>query len=241
MQIKTGAIVLRTLRYGDNKMVVDLLTEASGRVAFMVRMPQTQKGRLRKQLFQPLTLLDVEYDYRQRLPLQHLRNARIDKPYASLPFDASKLPLSLFVAEFLCYATRDEQHNPPLFHYVGDSMEWLDTATEGFANFHLVFMMRLSRFLGFFPNLDNYAEGDCFDLRGGCFTHTTPLHPDFIRPSEAAVLRTLMRLNYESMHLFRMSHEQRNRCIDWILAFYRLHIPGFPELKSLNVVRQLFA
>lgn len=240
MQVKTRAIVVRTLRFGDDKLVVDLLTEASGRVAFMVRIAQSRKGRLRKQLFQPLTMLDVEYDFRMRLQMQRLRDARISRPFVSLALDSHKLPLSLFLAEFLSCATRVEQQNPLLFRYVSDSIEWLDTASEGFSNFHLVFMMRLTRFLGFFPNLEDYADGDFFDLRNGCFTHVAPLHPDFIQPQEAALMRILMRLNYESMHLFRMSHEQRNRCIDWILTFYRLHVPGFPELKSLDVVRQLF-
>ena len=49
-----------------------------------------------------------------------------------------------------------------------------------------------------------------------------------------------MRMNYESMHLFRMSHDDRNRIIDVIVHYYRLHVPNFPELQSLAVVRDLW-
>ena len=113
-------------------------------------------------------------------------------------------------------------------------------ASEGYANFHLVFMIRLSMFLGFFPNLESYEPGACFDLRSGCFSTTVPPHPDYIQADEAEAMVGLMRLSFTTMRLFRMSREQRNRCVDVILDFYRLHIPAFPELKTLGVVRELF-
>ncbi len=55
----------------------------------------------------------------------------------------------------------------------------MDEAERDYANFHLVFMMRLSRFIGFFPNLDAYQAGACFDLRNATFTTTVPLHSDY--------------------------------------------------------------
>ena len=49
-----------------------------------------------------------------------------------------------------------------------------------------------------------------------------------------------MRMNYDTMHLFEMSRAERNRCVEIILSYYRLHLPGFPELKSLEVLRELY-
>ena len=59
-------------------------------------------------------------------------------------------------------------------------------------------------------------------------------------PAEAGKIGLLMRLNYKTMHLCTMSRAERNRCTEVILEFYRLHVPGFPEMKSLEVLRQLF-
>ncbi len=42
----------------------------------------------------------------------------------------------------------------------------------------------------------------------------------------------LLRLSYETMHLYTMSRLDRNRCVEVILQYYRIHVPGFPELKS---------
>ena len=120
------------------------------------------------------------------------------------------------------------------------SVQWLDACNEGFANFHLVFLIRLSRFLGFYPNLENYTEGCYFDLMNACFVHEQPLHGMFLRPQEASHIRLLTRMNYETMHLFSMSRAERSRCLEIICEYYRLHLPDFPELKSLAVLQELF-
>lgn len=240
MEVKTRAIVLRTVKYGDSRIVVDMLTAGRGRVSFICQFAKTNKGKIKKQFFQPLTILDIVYDERANMDLQHLRDVHIAKPFVSIPFDPYKLSISLFLAEFLAYASRGEHESGPLEEYVEKSLTWLDNATESFANFHLVFMIHVTLFIGFYPNLEDYREGSWFDLRDGTFTSYRPSHPDFLKPADAARLLTLMRMDFENMHLFRMSHDERNRCTDVIMTYYRLHVPGFPELKSLEVLRLLF-
>ena len=205
-EVKTRAIVLRTVKYGDNAIIADLLTEAQGRVSFLVRIPKTARGRVRRQHFLPLTLLSIDYDFRLRSSLQRLREVRIDQPYLHIPINPSKQAILLFLAEFLTYATRDEQQNVPLFLFIRSSLLWLDETEARFANFHLVFMARMSRFLGFWPNLEDYHEGCYFDLRGATFTPLRPLHPDFLPPEDAAHVGLLMRISY---HYARFSSDTR--------------------------------
>ena len=155
MLTKTQAIVLHALKYGESRMIVDMFTRDQGRLSFIVNLPKTQKGRLKKQYFQPLTLLDVEADIRPKAQLQKLRDIRLLRPFTSIPFQPEKLSISLFIAEFLYHALRGEQQNIPLFDYIESSIMWLDERDEHYANFHLVFLMRLSRFLGFYPNMED--------------------------------------------------------------------------------------
>ena len=101
--------------------------------------------------------------------------------------------------------------------------------------------MRLSRFLGLYPNLDNYHSGDYFDLQSACFTPLRPqFHSSYLLPEEAAQLTVLMRMNYDTMHLFSMHRTERVRCLTIMNEFYRFHLPGFPVLKSLEVLKELF-
>ena len=240
MFTKSQAIVLHSIKYGETRLIVDMFTRNFGRQSFIVSIPKTPKGKIKKQFFQPLTLLEIETDIRQNLQLQKLGDVRLATPFTSIPFEPDKLAISLFVAEFLYYALRSEQRNGLLYDYLEHSIMWLDGQQNSFANFHLVFLLRLTRFLGFYPNLDDYEDGDYFDLRESEFMRNPPVHKDFLHPEEAKKVQLMMRMDFPTMHLFRMSHEERNRLLEVALKYYRLHLPDFPEMKSIEVLQALY-
>ncbi len=240
MEVKTKAIVLRTVKYGDSRMIVDMLTASVGRVSFACGLSKTNRGKIKKQLFQPLTLLDLVFDFRPTLELQRIKDVRMSRPFVSIPFDAYKLSIGLFLAEFLLYATKGEHEGNQLEEFTEKSLAWLDNAVDGFANFHLVFMIHVSLFVGFYPNLDGYSDGAWFDMRDGSFTMSCPSHPDYLNPDDSRRILLLTRMNFDNMRLFRMNRDDRNRCLDVIMAYYRLHVPNFPVLRSLEVLRELF-
>ena len=240
MLTKTQAIVLHSLKYGESRLIVDMFTRAFGRQSFIVSIPKTAKSKIKKQFFQPLTLLEIETDLRPKLQLQKLNDVRLLSPFASIPFEPDKLAISLFVAEFLYYALRSEQRNELLYDYLENSIMWLDGQQTNFANFHLVFLLRLTRFLGFYPNLDDYEDGDYFDLRESEFMRNPPVHRDFLHPEEAQKVQLMMRMDFPTMHLFRMSHNDRNRLLEVSIKYYRLHLPDFPEMKSIEVLQALY-
>lgn len=238
---KTLGIVLRTVKYKDTAFIADVYTDVAGRVSFMVPVPRSRKASVKSVLFQPLALVELEADFRTNASIYKIKEAKSWHPYSSLPYDPCKSAIALFLSEFLCKAVRVEADNKALFAYLQHSIVWLDECRAGFANFHLVFLMRLSRFLGLYPNLDGYSDGCYFDLLNACFTPLRPSgHSHYIGPVEAARLITLMRMNYDTMHLFAMSRVERMRCLMVIEQYYRLHLPDFPELKSLDVLKELF-
>ena len=239
MLTKTEAIVLHTLKYGEQRVIADMFTRENGRQSFIVPLPRSERSHIKKQYLQPLTLLSLECDIRPQQQLQKIRDAALLTPLPSLLSDPKKLTIGLFVSEFLYHALRDEQQNLPLFDYVRSSIEWMDGALSDFANFHLVFLMRMSRFLGFFPNLDD--KGDYFDLRNASFCKEQPLHRDYLMPQEAGRIRLLMRMDYPTMHLFRLSRAERARILEILLTYYRLHLPVFPELHSVRVLQEIYS
>lgn len=238
---KTRGIVLHTLKYNDTSIIVDMYTELSGRASFLVAIPRSRKAAVKSVLFQPLSLIEFEAEYRSNATLYRVKEAKSLYPFASIPYDPYKSAMALFLAEFLYRALREEAENHPLFAYLQYSVVWLDECKEGCANFHLVFLMRFSRFLGLYPNLDDYSQGDYFDMLNACFISTRPqLHSSYINPEEAGRLQQLMRMKYETMHLFAMSRTERTRCLTIMNDYYRLHLPEFPALKSLEVLKELF-
>ncbi len=240
MLTKTEAIVLHSFKYGEQKLIVEMFTRQHGRLAFVVSLPKSPRAKLKKQYFQPLTLLQVAYDCRPQVQLQKMSEAALLAPLSDLYAAPSKLAIALFLAEFLFHALKGEQQNEPLFEYLLSAIQWLDGCEQQFANFHLVFLMHLSRFLGFYPNLEQVPGDNYFDLRAGTFCVAPPLHRDFLMPQEASMMRLMMRMDLPTMHLFRMNREQRNRCLEVALHYYRLHLTDFPVLRSVDVLKELF-
>ena len=171
-----------------------------------------------------------------------MKEAKSFYPFTSIPYDPYKSAIALFLSEFLYRALREEAENRPLFAYLQHSIVWLDECGSGFCQFSSGLFDAVCRcFLGLYPNLEDYHGGDYFDLQNACFTPLRPqLHSDYIAPEEAARLTRLMRMNYETMHLFAMSRMERARCLTIMNEYYRLHLPDFPVLKSLEVLKELF-
>lgn len=238
MLSKTSALVLRLVKIGDHRVIVDMFTREQGRVAFAVTLSQKAGGRMKKCYFQPLTLLNIEADVRPARQLQRLKEVELALPAQSVLTAGDKLAQCLFLGEVLYHALRGEQADRALFDFLAQSIAWLDTAQGGTANFHLVAVIHLTRFLGFYPNLE--SDGDWFDLRAGTFCPTAPVHGDCLRPDECGTLRTLMRLNYATMHLVKLSAEERCQVLDVLLRYCRLHLPAFPELASVPVLKEVF-
>ncbi len=241
MLTTTRAIVLNTTKYGDRKLFVNMFTKEYGMMSFSCSSGGRGRSSSKMNLFQPLNILEVGFDLKPKSEIHTLQEVRIDFPASGIPFDAYKLSISLFLAEFLRYALMNEQSNPMLFDYIVQSIEWLDAAEKEFSNFHIVFMVKLSTFIGFHPNLEDYYPGAWFDLREGSFSPLVPTHKDTVRPADATIIHTLSRLSFATMHLLKLSRRDRNICTETVLKYYSLHLPTFPELRSFAILKELFA
>lgn len=240
MIITSKAIVLNILRYNDDTLIAETYTESVGRKTFAVKIARSTRTAVRHTLFQPLALLEITWDERTKQTLARPKAARCFYLYASLPYDARKNAMGLFLADFLRNALRTEPDPTHIFPYIEQSIVWLDVCERNFANFHLVFLIRLTYFLGITPNVEAPERFKYFDLRAAGFVATMPTHADFIPNPEAQFIPMLLRMRYENMHIFRFNGAERSRLLSYINAYYRLHLPDFPELKSLAILKELF-
>ncbi|GET30522.1 DNA repair protein RecO [Prolixibacter sp. SD074] len=240
MQQKTRAIVLHYLRYGETSMIVTLYTEAFGRMSFMMQGIHGKKSRSKANLLQPLFLLDMEVSYKPGRELQRVKEMRNTLPYTTIPFEIGKSTQAMFLAEILYKVLREEEPRPELFEFLFHSVQYLDLATEGTANFHLVFLLQLARYLGFGPR-DNYSgEKPYFDLRNGVFVTMPPPHPDYLMKEESRIFAKLIHVNFDSLATLKLDHKLRDRYLEALLNYFSLHLETTIHIKSLSILRELF-
>jgi DNA repair protein RecO (recombination protein O) len=240
MQVKVKAIVLHTQPYNDTTNVVHLYTEHFGRASYLAGKSLNKRSALKGAFFQPLSLVEVEVEHRPNRSLQRIREIRCFHPFIGIPFEPTKNAIALFLAEVLYRCLRDPQKDPVLFDYLVRSIQLLDLCHEGLANFHLVFLLRLTRFLGFYPNAEENRPDWYFDLQGGCFVPHQPFHNAWLNPADSARLVRLLHMNFENAAAFRFSRSERVNVLRQIINYYRLHLTEFPEIRSLAVLQELF-
>lgn len=239
MEERTHGIVLRKVRYNDTGMIVDIFTASRGTVSFLAK---AGKGsHIKAPLLTPLAIVDIGFRWRAQRPLQHLDDVQTAMPYSTLGIDPVRTSVAMFLQEFLYHALKNEVANESLFDYVTESMRILDGAQDGLANFHLAFMIRLTHYLGLWPRTGNWQKGYILDLKEASMTSHIPNHRYWIPAEETAQVPTLARMTFDNMRYFKMSHTQRNTILDGLITYYRLHVPEFPELRSIEVLREIFA
>lgn len=241
MLSKTRGIVLHAMAYSDTYSIVYMYTEVFGRVAYMVARSRGKRSTVSRSLFLPLSVMEMEVDHQQKRGLQRIREARNMYPFHELYSHPVKNAIALFIAELLYRLAKEKEGDARFFDFLERSIRWLEQADQGIANFHLVFMLRLPFYWGVAPNVESYEKGACFDLLNGVFTLVRPLHRYYLSPNESVVLQRLLRIGYENMSLYAFSRQERVDIIQYILEYYRLHFPEFPEIKSLEVLQSLFS
>ena len=234
-------ILIAAVRHNDRTSVARIFTQTHGMTPFIWFLSKSGKNASRNTLLQPLTLLDFQADYMPSETLYHLKDAKNSIPYRDIPVNPRKSAISLFLSEFLTYALNGEQDNPHLFRFLTESIRWFDSAPEGtYANFHIAFMLGTAHHIGICPNIEEYTPGSVLDMRDGCFTPLLPKHTEFIEAELSYKLYLLMNCGYDGMKDAPLTGQQRVMLLNALNNYFRIHIPSFPVLKSIEVLETVF-
>lgn len=235
---KTSGIVFKTIKYSDNSLIVRVYTEAFGLRTYMIRGMNSKKSSARKGAFQPLSILDLLVYEKEKGGIQSIREVESVYPYRSIPFNIRKGCISLFINEVMFSTISSEIADPALYHFLHDSLISLDETETHFENLHLQFLTGLTHYLGIAPR-DNYSPvNQFFDLQEGVFVSQPPLHVNWLDKALSRKLFQMTTQPGDAGDLFTNS-AARNEFMIRMIDYYRLHIPGFGEMKSPAVLKEV--
>lgn len=239
MLIKTNAIVLSKLKYRDNDLIVKCYTEKFGIVSFLLRgVLNKKKGGTKAAYFQLLSQLQLEIIYKSNRSLQSVKEVKINQFYSSLHSNVLKSAIVMFLAEVLSRTLKEEEENELLFSYLETTFQWLDTHTE-FANFHLLFLLKLTKYLGFYPE-DSIPQAKSFNLIEGKF-ETVAQNKNSVSGENLTLLKQLLGTTFDTLNNVKISAKQRQSFLNMILHYFELHLGSFSTPKSLQIFNQVFS
>lgn len=219
---KTRGIVFRFTRFRETSIIVTIFTEHFGLQSYIVNGVRSASSKGRMALYQPLTLLDLVAYHKEHANIMRLKEVKCMYPYQTIPANIKKSAIVLFLAELINKTVKDESHAHELFDFLSGSFITLDEMKAGYENFHLVFLVRLSRLLGF-------GAFSVPDITGGRLAAETTL----------SLLGRLVNCDYQQP--LELSNMQRREILDLLLLFYKTHMDSLGEFKSVQVLKEVLS
>jgi DNA repair protein RecO (recombination protein O) len=217
---KTRGIVFRFTKYGETSIIVNVFTELFGLQAYIVNGVRSKTSKSKIALYQPLTLLDMVVYYREHAHINRIKEIKCFHPYQTLYQDVRKSAIAMFINEIMNKTVKEESHAQELCDFLVDSLIALDNLSTGVENFHLIFMLKLSRLLGFGANQVNEVVGG--------------KHADL---DTEVMLEQLISSEYASS--IPMTNILRRKVMELLITFYGDHADNFGEMKSVLVLRDV--
>jgi DNA repair protein RecO (recombination protein O) len=237
MLVKTKAIVISSLKYQEKSLIVKCFTLSDGLKSYFVQSAfSNRKSNQKIAYFQPLTLLEIEANHKKKGTLEHFKEIKLASAYQTINTDIIKSTIVIFLSEILHHSIQEEEKNENLFLFLESALLWLDNHDET-ANFHLILMMEITKFLGFYPDV---SEIDCnyFEMKEGVFTPS--LGTSCLSEHETHLFKKLLDLKFDSDQKVFVGIE-RQILLKFLLDYYSFHLDGFKKPKSLDVLKEVFA
>lgn len=238
MLINTNAIVLSKLKYGDNDLIVKCYAEEQGIVNFLLRgVLKSKKGYSKAAHFQLLSQLQLVIVYNSNRSLHTIKEAKLKHLYTSLHTNIFKSAIVMFLAEVLSSILNEEEQNEILYKYIETTLLWLDEQSD-YANFHLLFLLNLTKYLGFYPE-DINMEHRFFNLQDGKF-EINENGKYTVSGKNLILLKRLLGITFDALPTVKINAAQRQSFLNMILLYFELHLGSFKTPKSLQIFNQVF-
>jgi DNA repair protein RecO (recombination protein O) len=219
---KTRGIVFRFTRYGETSIIVTIFTEAFGLQSYIVNGVRSKTSKNKIALYQPLTLLNLVVYHREHANLERIKEIQCFHPYQSLTVDIKKSTIAMFITELLNKTVREESAAETLFGFLADALVTMDALQKNEENAHLIFVIKLSRYLGFGPQFAN-------EVLGGRVTDE----------KTEVILQQMLAADFENDIV--ITKDQRRNLLELLLKFYAEHLENFGELRSVQVLRDVLS
>jgi len=238
MIVTTKAIVLNSIKYGDNNLIVRCYTENEGTKSYLLRgILSSKKGKLKSAYFQPLTQLKITANHNNKGLLNSIKEVEIINHYKTIFTNITKQSIVFFLSEILTFSIQEEEENKGLYEYIEASLIWLDTHQKT-TNFHLLFLLNLTKYLGFYPEA-KLSYLDYFDLQEGQFLKYQPKF-NFISGTDLVAFKKILGINFEALDKVEFNAKSRQQVLSILIQYFELHLSGFRKPKSLEVLKAIF-
>ena len=238
---KTKGIVLHYIKYGDTSIIAYIYTEIFGRQAFIVNGVRNKKSRVRLNQFQPLSILELDVYYKPNRDMQRVKDLKNHLLLHTIHNNIVKSSIALFIAEIMYKTLREVEPNKPLFDFIYNSIQILDLQNSGIENYHLVFLLLLSKYLGILPVNEEQNSVEFTSAEQPSIINKGKGLSLILTSEEKKALNQLHECSFKNLEKIKIDHNTRINLLEKFVEYYKIHLEGIGTIKSLSVLKEIFS
>ncbi len=240
MIVKSKGIVLRTVKYSETSLILDILTRELGLKTYIISGVRKKNAKVTLGMLQPMNILDLVIYNKDNAKINRIKEVQMNYVFKSLPFDIHKSSIALFIIEIINKSIREKESNVEFYDFCENSLIFLDQTNKNISNFHLIFLVKMSGFLGFNPTSNYSLSNVYFDLREGKFTNSIPYHIDYLNERNSKNLLELLDIDLERPEDIAFSRVDKQNLLESLILYYKIHLVDFGKIKTLEVFKKVF-
>tara|TARA_X000000368_G_scaffold418521_1_gene418556 strand:- start:522 stop:1229 length:708 start_codon:yes stop_codon:yes gene_type:complete len=233
MKYKSRAIALSYIKHGESSIIAKVFTEEKGLQSFIIKRVRSGKSKKKLSLFQALQLLSINASYLPKKRTQYLNDISLLNSHIQEGVNMKKNFISLFVAEVSSKILHENEADRPLFQFLWNLKNTLDSSNEIDPNFPIIFMIDLSKYLGFYP-LSNGEVSAYFNLELGEFTSNPKQLNYYVNRENSQYFNAL--LNKKKVII---PYANRNQMLLNLIDYYRLQHHELKNITSHLIIESL--
>ncbi len=241
MLSKSQVIVLHTIKYGDNGIVLQCYSNTCGRVALFLRV--SAKNKIIISNLHRLSILNV-VTYCNGSSMPTVKELEPVMRLDTIRTNIYKNTIAIFLSELLVKCIRESEANLQLYQFLVSSISILEHLEGAFANFHIHFLVHLSKMLGFMP-VDNFsADKPLFDIYSARFVASGPECASgqgaCFSPVESELLHAILNTPAIESSCLRCNGDLRLAFSKQMIRYLSVHLGLNFDMKSLDVLHEVF-
>lgn len=227
MLIKTKGIALSYIKYKESSIIVKIFTRELGLKSYIVNGVRSKGSQSKIAFYQPLSLLDLVVYDKKSAGLQRLSETKMLYTPSQIPFDFTRMGISLFITEVITKSIYEDYQNESLFDFLHQSILHLDGIRLKSGHFPLIFMANQAKYLGFSPE------------RGRGFFSESLGQPFIAEELDQVIdfLDDALRSGFGSTQT--LSKKTRQTLLEHLLEFYSFQLGHEIVWKTMPILRQL--
>jgi DNA repair protein RecO (recombination protein O) len=233
MKYKSRAISLTYIKQGESSIISKILTEAKGLQTFIVKGVRSKNSKKKLGYFEPLVLININATFNTKKSLQYLGDINIAANYNSKTNKMNKSFIGFFIAEISSKVLQENEQNNMLFNFIWETAKKLQVTEKVDQNFALIYLLNLSKFLGFYPSKSKINK-PFFELETGEFSNKITEPEICLNRQKTIYLKALLR-NEEVI----IPQDIKSELLKELLYYYKLHHYNLDGITSHKVIATL--